>query len=87
MDRKWLDGIVFMASLIPPQRLGKHMVAVRVLDEHVDLTGCKVERCMFDGCVLELWRGRADGPSSIRHTNFVDCKFIGDGWPKDLVSA
>ncbi len=84
MDRKWLDWILFTASLVPPQPLAKHMVAVRVIDEHVDLTGCKVERCSFDGCVLECWRGH---DTVITWTQFKCCKYIGDGWPEGLVSA
>ncbi len=50
----------------------------RFVDEHVDLTGLMVDQCVFDGCVIELWR-RA-GHTRIANTFFANCRFAGDGW-------
>jgi hypothetical protein len=54
------------------------------VDMHINLTGCDVDRCLFDGCAVELWRGQKSGLSN---TEFKNCHVKGDGWPERLLQA
>lgn len=52
------------------------------IDEHIDLTGCDVDQCEFNGCVLEVWKGK---PTRLADSRFHDCQIQGDGWPQELI--
>ena len=55
----------------------------KFVDDWVDLTSCRVERCHFDGCVIEL--RNEPPPAHIDRCLFTDCRRVGDGWPPGVV--
>ncbi len=56
-------------------------------DEHVDITGCRIEDCVFDGCVVERWKLPLPmGTVSIRN-KFEYCMLVGNGRPPTIKTA
>ena len=50
--------------------------------EHIDLTGLLVTRCVFDGCIVEVWNAK---PTELIGCRFKNCEIRGDGWPQELI--
>jgi hypothetical protein len=52
------------------------------VDDYIDLTGAIWKGCSFDGCILEIQEGTR--PTTIENCTIVQCKLVGDGWPRNL---
>lgn len=61
------------------------LCGLKIFDHFVDLSRKNTQHCVFDGCVVAMWRG--PGHTVIRHNKFIGCKLIGDGWPEDLLAS
>jgi hypothetical protein len=60
------------------------VIARTFFDEHLNLNDVYARRCTFDGCVLELWRGRR--PCDVQQCKFDYCLLVGDGWPPSMLA-
>jgi hypothetical protein len=62
------------------------IIRERLVDHYVTITdGMIVEDSEFDGCIINF----PAGTRYVRMTNnvFRECMFIGDGWPKPIMSV
>ena len=57
----------------------------KFFDERIDLTRGNYVDCIFDGCILVAHK--TPNPGRLEYCSFMDCVFIGDGWPDEYKQA
>jgi hypothetical protein len=55
-----------------------------IVDDHIDLTGCVVLNCTFDGCIVHL-DSKQTTPFFLSGNLFRDCRLTGSAWRNTML--